>query len=140
MLRIDQKIYEEICRQLKEAGSEHGGVLGAGEDGTVRHFYFDATGVSSANGYKPDTNAINNMLISDWLPSGIRMVGIVHSHSDGCKYPSCGDVAYAYRILDALAGIDSFHIPIYTDGVLNGYEAVRMEGQMLCRSEELRIL
>lgn len=59
------------------------------------------------------------MLANDWMPRGILMVGIVHSHANGVNIPSCVDVDYGIRILQALDTVDEFYLPIVTviDGV-----------------------
>lgn len=79
-MKITREVYDAIVENLSTRTTECGGVLGAGADGIVSEFYFDATGQSNPNGYAPDVNAINKMLINDWMPHSILMVGIVHSH------------------------------------------------------------
>ena len=65
--------------------------------------------------YAPDVFGINNMLIHDWMPRGIFMVGIVHSHANEVLAPSCGDISYGIRILQALDTVDKFYLPIVTN-------------------------
>lgn len=118
VLRITRPVCDEIIRLLCSRSTECGGVLGAGADGVVSEFYFDATGRSLPGGYAPDVEAINDVLIHDWMPRGIWMVGIVHSHVNGVGVPSCGDISYGIRILRALDTVDMFFLPIvvFRDG------------------------
>ena len=118
ILKITHDVYNEIIKNLSTRSTECGGVLGAGADGIVSEFYFDATGKSLPSGYAPDVTAINDMLINDWMPRGILMVGIVHSHANGVSVPSCGDISYGIRILRALDTVDMFFLPIvvFRDG------------------------
>ena len=113
-LRLTQSVYFQILDALGSHAPECGGVLGAQLDGPVTEFYFDETGTGSAHGYAPDVQAINALLMHDWMPRGIYMVGIVHSHANGVRVPSCGDIGYGIRILQALDTVDRFYLPIVT--------------------------
>ena len=113
-LKIYKRVYQQICDTLGTHPPECGGVLGASADGIITEYFFDATGISTPHGYAPDVASINEMLINDWMPRGILMVGIVHSHSNGNPVPSCGDIGYGVRILQALDTVDCFYLPIVT--------------------------
>lgn len=69
---------------------------------------------SASDGYTPDVQTINRILAEEWMPKGILMVGIVHSHANGVSVPSCGDIHYGMRILQALDTVDKFYLPIVT--------------------------
>ena len=114
MLKISNNVYHEIIASLGTAPIESGGVLGAKSDGIVTKYYFDKSGMSSPQGYSPDVSAINSVLSKDWMPQGIYMTGIIHSHNSGNKYPSCMDIGYGARILGALDTVTEFYIPIFT--------------------------
>lgn len=137
-MKLSQNVYSQIMNTVGSLPPECGGVLGAKEDGIITEFYFDEHGLSSANGYAPNVQMINNMLINDWMPRGILMVGIVHSHSNGNGVPSCGDISYGIRILDALDTVDRFYLPIVAEKEntmhLNGYVIMRdNEHGFVCR-------
>ena len=143
-IRITSVVYRQISATIGLYPPECGGVLGAGEDGVITEFFFDATGRSTPNGYAPDVKAINEMLTNDWMPRGILMVGIVHSHSNGNSVPSCGDVSYGVRILQALDTVDRFYLPIVTlnngEMQMNGYVVLRDEVHgFVCRRTEIVI-
>lgn len=113
-LRITASIYKQIINTIGYFPPECGGILGAAADGLVTEFYFDAYGKSTPNSYTPDIQSINEILINDWMPRGVLMVGIVHSHSNNIPFPSCGDIRYGIRILQALDTVDKFYLPILT--------------------------
>lgn len=113
-VRMLRSVYDEIARTIGQRKPECGGVLGAGKDGIITEFFFDAHGVSSSTGYAPDVENINRVLSYDWMPRGIMMVGIVHSHANGVAVPSCMDIGYGIRILRALDTVDKFYLPIVT--------------------------
>lgn len=114
VLKLSKGVYSQILDTIGKYPPECGGVLGAGEDGIITEFFFDETGKSTPSGYAPDVTVINDMLINDWMPRGILMVGIVHSHANGINVPSCGDISYGIRILQALDTVDKFYLPIVT--------------------------
>ena len=111
-LRITEAVYQNILRDLGSQPPECGGILGAGQGGVVSAWYFDRTGKSTPDSYKPDVTAINRVLQEEWQTRGIYMVGIVHSHGEGKRVPSCGDIRYGIRILRALDTVDAFYLPI----------------------------
>lgn len=112
VLKLSKEVYSQILDTIGKYPPECGGVLGAREDGIITEFYFDDHGTSSVNGYAPNVQMINEMLSNDWMPRGVLMVGIVHSHSNGIAVPSCGDISYGIRILQALDTVDRFYLPI----------------------------
>jgi len=113
-LRITSEVIQQIEQTIGKYPPEHGGILGARDDGIISEFYFDHLGKSSSNGYAPDVESINKLLIEDWMPRNVYMVGIVHSHSGNNQCPSCGDLFYGIHILNALDTVDSFYLPIAT--------------------------
>ncbi len=143
-LKLSKDVFSQIVDTIGKHPPECGGVLGARENGVITEFYFDEHGTSSANGYAPNVEMINEMLIHDWMPRGILMVGIVHSHANGNCVPSCSDVGYGIRILQALDTVDRFYLPIATvnDGELqlNGYAVQRDEvHEFVCRRVECEL-
>lgn len=113
MLTMTQNVLDQIKNTIGGMAPEHGGILGANEDGVITHFYFDATGRSTEASYEPDVTAINTILAARWIPQGIHLAGIVHSHAAGNAAPSCGDISYGMRILQALDA-ERFYLPIVT--------------------------
>lgn len=107
-------VMEEIINTVGRFPPETGGILGACSNGIISHFYYDRTGKSTANGYAPDISTVNEIITNSWMPNGILMVGIVHSHANMNRTPSCGDISYGIRILQALNTVDQFYLPIVT--------------------------
>lgn len=144
MILLTQSVYNQILKTVGAFPPEHGGVLGAKKGQPVTAFYFDATGCSSPDGYVPDVAAINAVLADEWMPEGILMVGIVHSHAEDLSVPSCGDIGYGIRILEALDTVDEFYLPIITVGetvALHGYVIQRdPERGYVCRRAECAVV
>ena len=109
---IAKSVYYQILHDLGLRQPECGGVLGMARNGVISAWYHDLTGKSSPTSYSPDVLAINSVLRDEWQPNGIKMAGIVHSHSTGKRVPSCGDINYGLRILDSLDTVDVFYLPI----------------------------
>lgn len=107
-------VVEEIISTVGRFPPETGGILGASSNGIISHFYYDRTGKSTASGYTPDVSTVNEILTNSWMPNGIFMVGIVHSHANMNRTPSCGDISYGIRILQALNTVGQFYLPIVT--------------------------
>ena len=137
-LKLSRNVYSQILAAIGQRPPECGGVLGADESGNITEFYFDNNGRSLPNGYIPDVQTINEMLTNDWMPRGIVMAGIVHSHANGISVPSCGDFNYGIHILNALDTVDRFYLPIVT--TVNGRTELNCfvichdpERQFVCR-------
>ena len=113
MISITQEAYDAIVLAFTSNEPECGGILGAAPGGPITHFYFDTTGASTPLSYTPNCEAINPLLLQKWAPAGVRMVGIIHSHSNAGNFPSCGDLHYAVQILRA-ASLTELLLPIVT--------------------------
>ena len=134
-------VYDQIMDTIGKKPPECGGILGAGADGVISDYYFDVTGRSEPNAYVPDVEAVNQVLEA-WHERGVHMVGIVHSHQDGLIAPSCGDIAYGVRILDALDALERFYLPIVTSSEenvkINGFLIEKKSGyQSKCHEIEI---
>jgi len=148
MLNISLNVVRNIENTLCDQYVESGGVLGArllrNEPICVTEYYFDRTGIGSDHHYSPNTAQINNLLVNEWFPRGIFMVGIVHSHVNGVLVPSCGDLAYSERILKQLRYVDNFHLPIVTffrgTFEIQSYEISLGNNSFNCNLEEISIL
>lgn len=131
-LIFKKSIIDEIVNTIGRYPPETGGILGANSSGIISYYYYDRTGKSTVHGYAPDVSAINKMLTEEWMPAEIFMVGIVHSHSNMNGVPSCGDISYGVRILQALDTVDEFYLPIVTQSE-RGFE---MFCYVICRDPE----
>lgn len=144
-IRITVKVMEQIKKTLGKYPPECGGVLGAGKDGVISAFYFDAEGKSTPTGYSPNVASINELLANDWMPNGILMIGIVHSHANGINVPSCMDVGYGIRILQALDAVEEFHLPIVTmvdDTFSMAWFTIKSDGngQYICQKNHFSVM
>lgn len=142
-IRMTSAVLNQIRETLGKLPPEHGGVLGMDQNGVISAYHFDADGASTATGYSPNVDSINRVLADDWMPRGTLMAGIVHSHAPGLDAPSCMDVGYGVRILQALDTVDRFYLPIVTtsdDGFRITCYAILKEGDAhVCRKVDLAI-
>lgn len=98
LYRIRLEVYERIKNALRRP--ETGGILGADASATVTEFYFDATGITTANQYAPDVTALNRV-IAEWFQSGIEFAGFVHAHVRDAPKLSWADMDYAQTVKKA---------------------------------------
>jgi hypothetical protein len=99
--RITREVLDQINNTIGSRPAEHGGILGGDlDEGIVRHFHFDLTGRRTGVTYSPDVRALTRLFKDVWKPSGVRMLGFVHSHPRTCRRPSSGDLAYSQDILE----------------------------------------
>ncbi|UYN93730.1 MAG: Mov34/MPN/PAD-1 family protein [Enhydrobacter sp.] len=111
-LEIETDALCQIAATVGGRRAEFGGMLGAGDDGVVRHFAFDRGARRDGKTYAPDTRALSRLYREDWKPRGIRIVGFVHSHPPGTRQPSWADAEYAARLLDWQPDLDRLLMPI----------------------------
>lgn len=140
-LVLTNQVLEAIKQTIGSRPAECGGILGTDDTGIITSYYFDETGTGTEDSYEPDVETINSILTNEWLPKGIQMVGIVHSHANGHDVPSCGDIHYGMRILQSLDEQEKFYLPIVTqtDGCvkLTAYALENNEAfGTVCRKQE----
>jgi proteasome lid subunit RPN8/RPN11 len=112
-LAMTRQVYRQIRREIGSRPAEQGGVLGGSRtDGVVRHFYFDCSAEHTRANYSPDHEFLNRLFAEKWNPAGISFLGFVHSHPDGLRRLSQGDVTYARRILDHLPALERLLLPL----------------------------
>ena len=105
------EVYEQIRNTIGVRRPENGGILGASDGVHIDHYYFDATADRSSVTYTMDHHALNKV-IHEWNDNDILLVGIIHSHPDGCTAPSHGDMLTASRIIETMDVKGRFFTPI----------------------------
>lgn len=106
-IRISRSVMNAIRDTIGKRPSEYGGMLGGVRaDGLVSRYHFDATARRNGAAYSPDCDILNRLLSEDWNPSGVNLLGFVHSHPVGVRRLSAGDMAYAEEILKGNPNID----------------------------------
>lgn len=114
-LRMTAAVYRQIMAAVGGKPPENGMLLGGDPaDGVVRHVVFDDGAERSGATYSPDHVRLNALLTDWWQPSGIRLLGFVHSHPGQFARPSGGDLRYAQVILAANSHLERLLMPIVT--------------------------
>jgi hypothetical protein len=115
VIRITTAVHRQIMGAIGTKAPENGMPLGGDPaDGIVRHVVFDDGAERSGSTYSPDHVRLNALLADWWRPSGIRLLGFVHSHPGQFARPSGGDLHYAEAILKANPHLERLLMPIVT--------------------------
>ena len=114
-LRMSAAVHRQIMGAIGTKLPENGMLLGGDPaDFIVRHVVFDDGAERSGSTYSPDHVRLNSLLTDWWRPSGIRLLGFVHSHPGQFARPSGGDLHYADVILKANPHLERLLMPIVT--------------------------
>jgi len=114
MLILLQRTYNRIIAELQDYLYEWGGMIGQHEKSLCAdQFLLDRrhTASKQETSYKPNTEYLNDVLVREWYPNRIKLVGMVHIHFE-YPYPSLQDKRYAKEIYDSIMQED-FHIIIF---------------------------
>ncbi len=103
------ELMSALCSRPPEAGGILLGPIGSSE---VTDFYFDKTAKCTGGTYTPDHVTLQRLMNEKWMPSGIDMVGFVHSHPNGFDWLSQGDLIYIRRLLLKNTDMAVFATPI----------------------------
>ena len=114
-LRMTTSVRRQILAAVGGKPPENGMLLGGDPvDGVVRHVVYDDGAKRTGSTYSPDDVRLNTLLTDWWRPSGIRLLGFVHSHPGRFGRPSGGDLHYAEVILQANPHLGRLLMPIVT--------------------------
>ena len=143
-LRMSASVHRQIIGAIGTKIPENGMVLGGDPvDGVVRHVVFDDGAERSGSTYSPDHVRLNSLLSDWWRPSGIRLLGFVHSHPGQFARPSGGDMHYADVILKANPHLQRFLMPIVTvvpEPTIHPFVVVRTADGVIAVPATLEIL
>jgi hypothetical protein len=98
-----------IATRRPEAGGILLGPIGSMD---VTAYHFDSTATTSTSTYTPDHIALRRKMQELWIPSGIDMKGLVHSHPGRFDRLSGGDMIYIRRLLEKNPDLSFFIAPI----------------------------
>ena len=143
-LRMTAAVHRQILGAVGSKEPEQGMLLGGDlADGIVRHVVFDDSARRTGATYSPDVVRLNALLSEWWGPSGIRLLGVVHSHPGRLGRPSEGDRKYAGAILHTNPHLDRLLLPILTfdpEPTIHGFVALREDGGVRLETTKLEIL
>jgi len=129
LVRVSASVHRQIMGAIGTKAPENGMLLGGDPvDGVVRHVVFDDGADRTGSTYSPDHVRLNSLLSDWWRPSGIRLLGFVHSHPGQFARPSAGDLRYAAVILNSNPHLRRLLMPIVTvtpEPTIHPFVAVR---------------
>jgi len=146
VLVLSLRIYNRIIKELQDFPYEWGGIIGQHEQSLCAdQFVLDKVPISSEQetSYKPNIEFLNDVLIREWYPSNIKLVGMVHTHFE-YPYPSLQDKRYAKEIYDSIMQ-DDFHIVIFFNEVSNdpqlfSFASYYQQGVFNLASEKIKMI
>jgi len=143
-MRMTRSVHRQILGTVGSKPPESGMVLGGDPAaGVVRDVVYDDTAMRTGVTYSPDVTRLNRVLAEWWDPSGIKLLGFVHSHPGRLGRPSSGDLEYAAVILKANPHLERLLIPILTfdpEPTLHPFVAVRTATGAAAVPVEMEIL
>lgn len=144
VIQFTASAYRQTMGAIGTKLPENGAPLGGDpKDGIVRHIVFDDGAERSGATYSPDHERLNRLISDWWRPSGIRLLGFVHSHPGRFAQPSGGDLRYAQAILEANPHLDRLLMPIVTvepEPALHPFVVVRTPDGAVAKPAVLEIL
>ena len=144
VLRLTASAHRQIMGAIGTKAPENGMVLGGDlADGIVRHVVFDDGAERSGSTYSPDHARLNALLADWWRPSGIRLLGFVHSHPGQFTRPSGGDLHYADVIFRANPHLERLLMPIVTispEPAIHPYVVIRAPAGPVARPAVLEVM
>ena len=144
VLRMTGSVHRQIMGTVGTKVPENGMALGGDpHDEVIRHVVFDDGAARSGSTYSPDHVRLNRLLAEWWRPSGIRLLGFVHSHPGRFVRPSSGDLTYAQAILEANPHLDRLLMPIVTvepNPALHPFVVVRTPEGVVAKPAVLEVL
>ena len=143
-LRMTEAVHRQVMAAVGTKVPEQGMLLGGDPaDGIVRHVVFDDGAERTGSTYSPDHVRLNRLLSEWWGPSGIRLLGFVHSHPGRFARPSGGDLNYARVILGSNPHLGQLLMPIVTvdpEPTLHPFIAVRSGEDVEVKPATLEVL
>jgi proteasome lid subunit RPN8/RPN11 len=113
VINMTREAFDKMMLSIISRPVESGGVL-LGEVGSqdVSDFFFDAGGNVTGVSYSPDYLTLNKKMKEEWIPAGLDMKGIVHSHPGNLDILTHEDLVYIRRLLIANPDMPMFVAPI----------------------------
>lgn len=107
---ITTDAYQNIIKKIGSQQPEKGGVL-IGKNGIITDFIFDEFAETTGSTYAVNTTYLNP-IIKEFKEQGKELLGIIHSHPNGCSKLSKPDQDYFAGIFKNASDLDFLFTPI----------------------------
>jgi hypothetical protein len=112
-ISISRKVFYKLINRLSSRTVESGAILlGPANSNAITHFYFDRGATCNGSSYSPDYKYLNRKMRDEWLPAGLDMKGIAHSHPGNLACLTYGDMSYIRRLMSKNPDMNTFVAPI----------------------------
>lgn len=109
-LKITTDAYQNIVKKIGSQEVEKGGVL-IGENGIITDFIYDKEANTTGSTYSLNV-AYLNPIIKELKKEGKQLMGIIHSHPNGCSELSYPDREYFLSQFKNFPSLDFMYTPI----------------------------
>lgn len=109
-LKITTDVYQNIVKTIGSSIPEKGGIL-LGKDGVITDFVFDENAETTGSTYSLNI-AYLNPIIQEKKQEGKQLLGIIHSHPNGCSQLSAPDKHYFLSQFKNFPDLDYLFTPI----------------------------
>ncbi|MHC4160011.1 MAG: hypothetical protein ACYSSO_13140 [Planctomycetota bacterium] len=113
VINMRREAFDKAMLSICSRPAESGGLL-LGEIGSndVCDFFFDSGGNFTHSSYSPDYLTLGKKMKEEWMPAGIDMKGMAHSHPGRLDVLTNEDLMYIQRLLKANSDMSMFIAPI----------------------------
>lgn len=109
-LKITTDAYQNIVKTIGSGIPEKGGIL-LGKDGIITDFVFDEHAETTGSTYSLNV-AYLNPIIQEKKTKGLNLLGVVHSHPNGCSQLSAPDKQYFLNQFKNFPDLEFLYTPI----------------------------
>ncbi|MDA3923988.1 MAG: ThiF family adenylyltransferase [Kiritimatiellae bacterium] len=110
---ITQNVLDQIVATIASRPPESGGLFGGDRPKQkISRFFFDANANVTHSAYSLEQKTFEKVSEAWDDENGDKVIGVIHSHPDGCISPTGSDEKYAAVMLNSLPDMERLFLPI----------------------------
>ncbi len=110
---ITQNVLNQIVAAIGSRRPESGGLFGGDRSNqNITRFFFDCSANVTDSAYSLEQKTFERVSEAWDDENGDKVIGVIHSHPDGCICPTKSDQEYAAVMLKALPDMERLFLPI----------------------------